>query len=107
MSQAEREFDRTILAELEVLQHKLAVATDQLQRAGNIASPHRTSVDEVLKELQQTLQACAAVVRDHGMGTIKASDDTLIQVSRTLDQVSAILGSLNDYLDVIRGISQP
>ena len=105
MSQAEREFDRTILAELEALQHKLAVATDQLQRAGNIASPHRTSVDEVLKELQQTLQACAAVVRDHGMGTIKASDETLIEVSRVLSQAHDVLGALNNYLDVIGGIS--
>ena len=58
-----------------------------------------------MKELQQTLQACAAVVRDHGMGTIKASDETLIEVSRALSQVHDVLGALNNYLDVISGIS--
>ena len=107
VSKAERQFDRTIQAKLEALQHDLAVAAEELRKAGNISSPRGTSTDEVLKGLQQALQECAAVVRDHGMGTIKASGDTLIQVSRTLDQVSAVLGSLNDYLDVIRGISQP
>ncbi len=55
--------------------------------------------------LQQAVQECAAVVRDHGMNTIKASDETLIQVSRTLDQISAVLGSFNDYLDVTHGLS--
>ena len=107
VSKAERKFDRAIQAKQEALQHDLAVAAEELRKAGNISFPHRTSTDEVLTGLQQALQECAAVVRDHGMGTIKASDETLIQVSRTLDQVSAVLGSLNDYLDVIRGIPQP
>ncbi len=105
VSKADRKFDRAIQIKLEALQHDLAVAADELRRAGNIASPHRTSTDEVLMNLQQAVQECAAVVRDHGMNTIKASDETLIQVSRTLDQISAVLGSFNDYLDVTHGLS--
>lgn len=105
MSKAERKFDRAIQAKMEALQRDLAVDTEELSKAGNISSPHKTSTDEVLTGLQQALQECAAVIRDHGMGTIKATDDTLIQVSRTLDQIGAALGSPNDYLDVMRGIS--
>lgn len=106
MSRSEREFDRSTRLKLEELERKIGDAAAELRQASDVKAPRVVAINEMLKELGEALLECQAVARDHGMGTIKAADETFVEVGRVLEQADDMLGALVDYLDVQRGSAQ-